>query len=95
MTRAFRPAGVTGAFRGKDHGGSKKGATKAETKGIRDDIEVSFAPGRQDQWRRTEALFDHQEQSRFVYEQSLHARMDFSAGERRLLRVTILGEKPV
>jgi alpha-ketoglutarate-dependent taurine dioxygenase len=28
--------------------------------------------------------------------QPLHARTDFSAGERRLLRrVTILGEKPV
>jgi taurine dioxygenase len=55
-------------------------------------------------------LFDHQEQSKFVYEHvwrvgdivmwdnrcTLHARSDFSAGERRLLRrVTILGEKPV
>jgi taurine dioxygenase len=55
-------------------------------------------------------LFDHQEQSTFVYEHvwrpgdilmwdnrcTLHARTDFSAGERRLLRrVTILGEKPV
>jgi taurine dioxygenase len=55
-------------------------------------------------------LFDHQEQARFVYEHvwrigdvlmwdnrcTLHARTDFSAGERRLLRrVTILGEKPV
>ena len=55
-------------------------------------------------------LFDHQEQPRFVYEHvwrvgdivmwdnrcTLHARSDFSAGERRLLRrVTILGEKPV
>ena len=57
-----------------------------------------------------EFLFDHQEQPRFVYGHvwrpgdlvmwdnrcSLHARTDFSAGERRLLRrVTILGEKPV
>jgi taurine dioxygenase len=55
-------------------------------------------------------LFDHQEQPKFVYQHvwrpgdilmwdnrcSLHARTDFSAGERRLLRrVTILGEKPV
>jgi taurine dioxygenase len=56
-----------------------------------------------------EKLFDHQEESRFVYGHvwrpgdilmwdnrcTLHARTDFSAGERRLLRrVTILGEKP-
>ena len=55
-------------------------------------------------------LFDHQEQRKFIYEHvwrpgdilmwdnrcTLHARTDFSAGERRLLRrVTILGEKPV
>jgi taurine dioxygenase len=55
-------------------------------------------------------LFDHQEQRRFVYEHvwrvgdllmwdnrcTLHARTDFSAQERRLMRrVTILGEKPV
>jgi taurine dioxygenase len=55
-------------------------------------------------------LFDHQEQAWFLYEHvwragdvlmwdnccTLHARTDFSAGERRLLRrVTILGEKPV
>jgi taurine dioxygenase len=54
-------------------------------------------------------LFDHQEKPKFVYEHvwrpgdilmwdnrcTLHARTDFSAGERRLLRrVTILGEKP-
>jgi taurine dioxygenase len=54
-------------------------------------------------------IFDHQEQPRFVYEHvwrvgdilmwdnrcTLHARTDFSAGERRLLRrVAILGEKP-
>ena len=54
-------------------------------------------------------LFDHQEQSRFVYEHiwrpgdlmlwdnrcALHARTDFDARERRLLRrVAILGEKP-
>jgi taurine dioxygenase len=54
-------------------------------------------------------LFDHQEQPRFVYEHvwrpgdivmwdnrcTLHARTDFAAGERRLLRrVTILGEVP-
>jgi taurine dioxygenase len=54
-------------------------------------------------------LFDHQEQPKFVYEHvwrpgdilmwdnrcTLHARTDFSAGERRMLRrVTILGEKP-
>jgi taurine dioxygenase len=55
-------------------------------------------------------LFDHQERREFVYEHvwrpgdllmwdnrcTLHARTDFSAGERRLMRrVTILGEKPV
>jgi taurine dioxygenase len=55
-------------------------------------------------------LFDHQEQRRFIYEHvwrsgdilmwdnrcTLHARTDFPAGERRLLRrVTILGERPV
>jgi taurine dioxygenase len=55
-------------------------------------------------------LFEHQEQPQFVYEHvwrvgdllmwdnrcTLHARTDFSAGERRLMRrVTILGEKPV
>ena len=74
---------------------AKRARPRPRQKGYETDIGVSFAPGRQDQWRRTEALFDHQEQSRFVYEQSLHARMDFSAGERRLLRVTILGEKPV
>ena len=57
-----------------------------------------------------ELLFDHQEQAKFVYGHvwrpgdilmwdnrcTLHARTDFSASERRLLRrVTILGEKPV
>ena len=56
------------------------------------------------------ALFDHQEQPQFVYEHvwrphdllmwdnrcTLHARTDFSAAERRLMRrLTILGEKPV
>ena len=55
-------------------------------------------------------LFDHQAQPNFVYEHvwrpgdilmwdnrcTLHARTDFSARERRLLRrVTILGEKPI
>jgi taurine dioxygenase len=55
-------------------------------------------------------LFDHQEQRRFIYEHvwrvgdilmwdnrcTLHARTDFSAAERRLMRrVTVLGEKPV
>jgi taurine dioxygenase len=54
-------------------------------------------------------LFDHQEQQRFVYEHvwrvgdilmwdnrcTLHARTDFSADERRLMRrIAILGEKP-
>jgi taurine dioxygenase len=54
-------------------------------------------------------LFDHQEQRQFVYEHvwrphdvllwdnrcTLHARTDFSAAERRLMRrLTILGEKP-
>lgn len=54
-------------------------------------------------------LFDHQEQRRFVYEHvwrvgdilmwdnrcTLHARTDFSADERRLMRrIAILGEKP-
>jgi taurine dioxygenase len=56
------------------------------------------------------ALFDHQEQRQFIYEHiwqphdllmwdnrcTLHARTDFSAAERRLMRrLTILGEKPV
>jgi taurine dioxygenase len=56
------------------------------------------------------ALFAHQEQKQFVYEHvwtpgdvivwdnrcTLHARTDFSAAERRLLRrVTMMGEKPV
>jgi len=56
------------------------------------------------------ALFDHQEQPQFIYEHiwrphdllmwdnrcTLHARNDFSAAERRLMRrLTILGEKPV
>jgi len=55
-------------------------------------------------------LFDHQEQPQFVYEHvwrpgdllmwdnrcTLHARTDFSPGERRLMRrVTILGERPM
>jgi alpha-ketoglutarate-dependent taurine dioxygenase len=55
-------------------------------------------------------LFDHQEEPQLIYEHvwrpgdilmwdnrcTLHARTDFSPGERRLLRrVTILGEKPV
>ncbi len=54
-------------------------------------------------------LFDHQEQKRFVYEHvwapgdlilwdnrsTLHARSDFDAGERRLMRrVAVLGERP-
>jgi taurine dioxygenase len=57
-----------------------------------------------------ETLFEHQEQRHFVYEHvwrpydlliwdnrcTLHARTDFSAAERRLMRrLTILGEKPV
>jgi taurine dioxygenase len=57
-----------------------------------------------------EFLFNHQERPEFVYAHvwrpgdllmwdnrcTLHARTDFSAGERRLLRrVTILGETPV
>lgn len=57
-----------------------------------------------------EFLFNHQERPEFVYAHvwrpgdllmwdnrcTLHARTDFSAGERRLLRrVTILGEAPV
>jgi taurine dioxygenase len=56
-----------------------------------------------------EALFAHQEQPQFIYEHvwrphdllmwdnrcALHARTDFSAAERRLMRrLTILGEKP-
>ena len=56
------------------------------------------------------ALFDHQEQPQFIYEHvwrprdllmwdnrcTLHARTDFSATERRLMRrLTILGEKPI
>jgi taurine dioxygenase len=54
-------------------------------------------------------LFDHQERPEFIYEHvwrphdlllwdnrcALHARTDFSAEERRLMRrLTILGEKP-
>ena len=57
-----------------------------------------------------EFLFNHQERREFVYEHvwrpgdllmwdnrcTLHARTDFPANERRLMRrVTILGEKPV
>ena len=60
--------------------------------------------------RLLETLFDHQEQPQFVYEHvwrpgdlliwdnrcTLHARTDFDASERRLLRrVAVLGEKPV
>jgi taurine dioxygenase len=60
--------------------------------------------------RLLDTLFKHQEQPQFVYEHvwrphdlllwdnrcALHARTDFSAAERRLLRrLTILGEKPV
>ncbi|HUD87950.1 MAG TPA: TauD/TfdA family dioxygenase [Xanthobacteraceae bacterium] len=56
-----------------------------------------------------DALFDHQEQPQFIYEHvwrphdvllwdnrcTLHARTDFRAAERRLMRrLTILGEKP-
>ena len=55
-------------------------------------------------------LFDHQERREFIYEHiwhphdlllwdnrcTLHARTDFSADERRLLRrLTILGERPI
>jgi taurine dioxygenase len=57
-----------------------------------------------------DTLFDHQERPEFIYEHvwrphdvllwdnrcALHARTDFSADERRLMRrLTILGEKPV
>jgi taurine dioxygenase len=57
-----------------------------------------------------ELLFAHQENPAFVYEHiwrvndllmwdnrcALHARTDFSAAERRLMRrVTVLGERPV
>ena len=57
-----------------------------------------------------DTLFHHQEQPKFIYEHvwrphdlllwdnrcTLHARTDFSADERRLLRrLTILGERPV
>ncbi len=57
-----------------------------------------------------DALFEHQERCEFIYEHvwrpgdllmwdnrcTLHARTDFSAHERRLMRrVTILGEKPM
>jgi taurine dioxygenase len=56
------------------------------------------------------ALFDYQERREFIYEHvwqpldvllwdnrcTLHARTDFSAAERRLMRrLTILGEKPI
>ena len=55
-------------------------------------------------------LFEHQEKAAFIYEHvwrvndllmwdnrcALHARSDFSSGERRLMRrVTVLGERPV
>jgi taurine dioxygenase len=55
-------------------------------------------------------LFDHQERSEFIYEHvwrphdvllwdnrcALHARTDFSANERRLMRrLTVLGENPI
>jgi alpha-ketoglutarate-dependent taurine dioxygenase len=65
---------------------------------------------RQDSDELLQTLFDHLEQPKFVYAHvwrpndilmwdnrcTLHARTDFSAGERRLLRrVTIRGEKPV
>jgi taurine dioxygenase len=57
-----------------------------------------------------ESLFDHQEQRQFVYEHvwkpgelllwdnrcTLHARSDFDASERRMMRrVAILGDRPV
>jgi taurine dioxygenase len=60
--------------------------------------------------RTLQFLFDHQEQRRFIYEHvwrpgdlliwdnrcTLHARTDFNAAERRMLRrVTVVGEKPV
>jgi alpha-ketoglutarate-dependent taurine dioxygenase len=56
------------------------------------------------------ALFEHQERPEYVYAHAwrpgdmviwdnrctLHARTDFDASERRLLRrITMLGEKPV
>jgi taurine dioxygenase len=59
--------------------------------------------------RLLQFLFDHQEQPRFIYEHvwrrgdlliwdnrcTLHARTDFDAAERRMLRrVTVVGEKP-
>ncbi len=66
-----------------------------------------MAPAESDRLLRQ--IFDHQEQRRFVYEHAwrpgdlvlwdnrstLHARTDFSAGERRLLRrCIVLGERP-
>jgi taurine dioxygenase len=66
-----------------------------------------MAPDESDRLLRQ--IFDHQEQRRFVYEHvwrpgdlvlwdnrsTLHARTDFSAGERRLLRrCIVLGERP-
>lgn len=65
---------------------------------------------REESDRLLAAIFDHQEQRRFVYEHvwrpgdlvlwdnrcTLHARTDFSAAERRLLRrCIVLGERPV
>ena len=60
--------------------------------------------------RLLDMLFDHQEQRQFVYEHvwkpgevllwdnrcTLHARSDFDASERRMMRrVAILGDRPV
>jgi taurine dioxygenase len=72
-------------------------------------VRIEGMPGAESE-ELLEFLFDHQEQRQFVYEHAwrvgdilmwdnrctLHARTDFSADERRLMRrVTILGEKPV
>jgi taurine dioxygenase len=72
-------------------------------------VQIEGLPARESD-ELLDLLFDHQERREFVYEHvwrpgdllmwdnrcTLHARTDFSAGERRLMRrVTILGEKPV
>jgi taurine dioxygenase len=70
---------------------------------------IEGMPAKESEWLLN-LLFEHQERRDFVYEHvwrpgdllmwdnrcTLHARTDFSAAERRLLRrVTILGEQPV
>ena len=84
--------GAKGALRQPADDGCHRGTSDAEGEALLD------------------TLFDHQEEPQFIYEHvwrphdlllwdnrcTLHARTDFSAAERRLMRrLTILGEKPV